>query len=369
MLLTVLLALGGDAAAFEIYNKEQVGGFDRVRVTFGGFMQPRFVLTPDDTEQDIPGELGFALARSRLELGGYLIGPLSIKPRVTIELIPEARLVDSYLNLSVFKEAQLRFGQFKAPTNRSFLVSDKNTLFPERAEITQLIPRREMGVMLHGNLGKKVIEYQIGAFNGEGTNRLSNVNRQFLYAGRLAISPLGSPGTTTELIPVKEPATITLGVSAHLNIIGDEGEQEGTTGINVESLFHWKWITLQAEYLFQRTDWENVDVADFDENGWYVQTGIYVPGSEWLQEHIVLIGRVEEVEAYDPIDADVPLVAANDVNQRRREIAFGLTYLAGAELLNDPQDLRLQLTYALREELENLPYNNNTLTAAAHVTF
>ncbi|MEL6346640.1 MAG: porin [Myxococcota bacterium] len=369
MFWTVLMAMSGDAHAFEIVNKEQVGGFDRVRVTLGGFMQPRFTLVPDDTEQGIPGELGFALARSRLEFGGYLIGPLSIKPRVTIELIPEARLVDSYLNLSVFDEAQIRFGQFKAPTNRSFLVSDKNTLFPERAELTDVIPRREMGVMLHGDFGERIFEYQLGAFNGEGTNRLSNVNRQFLYAGRIVVSPLGSPGTTTELLPVKAPTTISLGVSAHINVIGDEGEQEGSSGINAESLFHWKWITLQAEYLFRSIDWENVDVADFDQEGWYVQTGIYVPGNAWLQEHIVIIGRAEEIEAYEPIDVNVPLVSANDPNQRRREYAFGLTYLAGAELLNDPQDLRIQVTYAIREELEDIPYTNNAFTVAAHVTY
>ena len=194
----LLLILGAPAHAYELLNEDAMGGFDNVRVDLGGFMQPRFLRSPDDTQRDIPGELGFAVARSRLELRAYMTGPLSIDPKVSIELMPEARLVDAYLNLSTAEVAQLRFGQFKAPTNRSFLVSDRNTLFPERAVITDLIPRREMGAMFHGEIGDRHVEYQIGGFNGEGTNRLSNVNRELLWrrAGSPS-APWAAPGSTT----------------------------------------------------------------------------------------------------------------------------------------------------------------------------
>jgi hypothetical protein len=368
MMLPMLLTLS-DAWAYEVFRQDDVGGFDRVRVDLGGFMQPRFTLVPDDPQQGVPGELGFSLARARLTLAGFMTGPLSIDPKVSIELMPEARLVDGYLNLSTTDAAQVRIGQFKAPTNRSFLVSDKMTLFPERAAITDLVPRREMGAMLHGAIGEGVVEYQAGAFNGEGTNRLSNVNRKMLYAGRVALSPWGSPGTISELLAVKEPFTVTAGVSAHLNVIGDTGEEEGSSGYNVETFLHWRWVTLQAEYLYRLTDYENVDIPDYTETGFYASAGVYLPGSAWTEEHLVLISRFEQVDEFESVSEDVPLTSADDFAQARREVALGLTYLAGADLLTQPQDLRIQATYAVRQELEELPYDNNELMVSAHVTF
>lgn len=368
MLLTALLLASG-AHAFEVINQDGVGGFDNVRVNLGGFMQPRFTLVPEDVGQGVPGELGFAVARTRLELSGFMSGPLSIDPKVSIELMPEARLVDGYLNLSTTEVAQLRFGQFKAPTNRSFLISDKMTLFPERSTIAGLVPRREMGAMVHGEVGDHHVEYQLGAFNGEGTNRLANVNRKMLYAARVAVSPWGGPGPVSELLAVKEPFTVTLGAAAHLNVIGDEGEEEGSSGYNFESFLHWRWVTLQAEYLYRLIDYENVGIPDYTESGFYAAAGVYVPGTEWLEEHLVVIGRFEQVDEFDAVSETVSLSSADDPAQARRDVAMGLTYLAGAELLTQPQDLRLQVIYTIRTELENLPYDNNELMVSAHVTF
>lgn len=369
MVWLTLLLVSGKAHAFEIVNEDAVGGFDNVAVTFGGFMQPRFTASPEDVAQSIPGELGFAVARARLELEGFMTGPLSIDPKISIELMPEARLVDGYLNLSTTEAAQLRFGQFKAPTNRSFLVSDKMTLFPERAELAGLVPLRELGAMLHGAIGDNVIEYQVGAFNGEGTNRLSNVNRKLLYAARVVISPFGGPGTSSELLAKAEPFTVSVGASAHANEQGNEGQQEGASGFDLEGFLHWENVTLQAEYLYRLTDWEDSDIPDYEQRGAYVQGAVYVPGSEWLSTHLVAIGRFEQVDPLIPVRQDVGLVGADDPAQHRREVLVGLTYLAGAELLTEPQDLRIQATYALRQELEDLPYDDNAWMVSAHVSF
>ena len=31
---------------------------------------------------------------------------------------------------------------------------------------------------------------------------------------------------------------------------------------------HWKWLTLQAEYLYREIDWEDTNVADYHQGGW-----------------------------------------------------------------------------------------------------
>jgi hypothetical protein len=42
-------------------------GFDRTRMRVGGFVQPRFVWSPEDKAAAVPGEVGFQVARARLE--------------------------------------------------------------------------------------------------------------------------------------------------------------------------------------------------------------------------------------------------------------------------------------------------------------
>ena len=48
--------------------------------------------------------------------------------------------------------------------------------------------------MLFGFLPEHRLEWALASFNGEGANRLGNVNRKMLWVGRIAVSPLGGPG-------------------------------------------------------------------------------------------------------------------------------------------------------------------------------
>jgi phosphate-selective porin OprO/OprP len=75
-------------------------------------------------------------------------------------------LQDAYLNARFLPEFQLQFGKFKEPVGLERLQSGANLLFVERAYPTQLLPNRDAGVQLHGELFGGTLNYAVGIFNG-----------------------------------------------------------------------------------------------------------------------------------------------------------------------------------------------------------
>jgi len=379
--LTLLcLGVGASASAAEVVDRvdpdNKGAGFDRTRMRVGGFVQPRFVSTQEDEAAGVPGELGFQVARARLEfttLRSQSDDPdelgAQVRTTTSIELMPEARLVDAFIDLSARPLLNVRLGQFKTPTSRTLLVSDKDTALPERAGLDDLGPRRQIGAMLHGADPKNIVEYGIGAFNGEGTNRLGNVNRKLLTAARVAVSPWGGPGTQSELLDPEVPATATLGYSIYSNVDGPEGAEEASISHNGELFAHYRWVSLQAELLWRFSDWQPVELADFTSRAWYAQASSFVPGVPWADEHLAVLGRVERTDPFIAIDQTVPLVGPTDPAQGRQILTAGLGLYASDPWFKRAQDLRLQVLYSVHTELEDRPYDDDQLVVAGHMSF
>ena len=357
--------------ALDIPMPTPAQGFETVKLTVGGFVQPRFTRIPSDSDAATSGTIGFSVRRVRLEntVSFQAQQGVDLTSKISLELMPEARLVDAYIDAGMHSLFNIRFGQQKSGSNRSLMISDKQTLFPERGALQELVPRREMGLTVHGLTDSGWIAYSLGVFNGEGTNRLANVNRKMMGVGRVVLSPIGSPGTTTELMNPDDPTTVSLGYAFHINQVGPEGQQEGTYGHNAEAFAHWKWMTLQAEYLYRNIDWEDTSIADYTQGGWYVQLGSFVPGTAWTQQHLALLLRVEEIDEFEAINSTIPLVGPTDPAQRRRNLSVGFGLYAGKPWFAQAQDLRIQLVYTNRSELENLTYDDDEVTIAAHLTF
>ncbi len=75
-------------------------------------------------------------------------------------------LQDAYMNLKYFPLANLQIGKFKAPFGLERLQSGANLLFVERALPTQLVPNRDLGYMVHGQVREGLIQYQLALMNG-----------------------------------------------------------------------------------------------------------------------------------------------------------------------------------------------------------
>lgn len=102
-------------------------------------------------------------------------------------------IYDAYVNYRPWPELQLQAGKFKSPIGLERLQSAKYLSFNERALVTDLVPNRDLGVELHGNLFDDRASYAAGIFNGvadEANSINSDVDNNKEFAGRVFFQPL-----------------------------------------------------------------------------------------------------------------------------------------------------------------------------------
>jgi len=75
-------------------------------------------------------------------------------------------LQDAYLDIRLRPQLMIRAGKFKPPLGLERLMSATEMPFIERALPTSLVPNRDLGLMVHGNISGGVIAYGAGFFNG-----------------------------------------------------------------------------------------------------------------------------------------------------------------------------------------------------------
>lgn len=76
------------------------------------------------------------------------------------------QIIDAYLDLAWYKAARLRVGKFRPPVGYERLQSAASLEFIERGLPTNLVPNRDLGVQLFGEIAEGALEYQVGIFNG-----------------------------------------------------------------------------------------------------------------------------------------------------------------------------------------------------------
>ena len=128
-------------------------------------------------------------------------------------------LQDAYLNVHYWPEFQVQVGKFKEPVGLERLQSAANMLFVERGYPTQLVPNRDVGLQLHGELFDSRLYYQAGVFNGvqdaaSGDSDVATDDHKDLAARLFA-----EPFKHTEIAPLK---------GLGLGVAGTYGNQQGT---------------------------------------------------------------------------------------------------------------------------------------------
>ena len=102
------------------------------------------------------------------------------------------QIFDAYVNYRYRPELQFQAGKFKVPIGLEQLVQDRDTLFNERSLVSALVPNRDVGFEVHGELFDEGISYAAGIFNGtsDGANS-GNVDfaGDQAYVGRLFFQP------------------------------------------------------------------------------------------------------------------------------------------------------------------------------------
>lgn len=128
-----------------------------------------------------------------------------------------ATLQDAYLNARLFPELQLQAGKFKEPVGLERLQSSNRLLFVERGFPTNLVPNRDLGFQIFGEISGGLVSYAVGLFNGvfDGGSADTDANDGKDVAGRIFVQPF----LKTEISPLKG---FGIGVS------GTYGKQKGT---------------------------------------------------------------------------------------------------------------------------------------------
>jgi phosphate-selective porin OprO and OprP len=125
-------------------------------------------------------------------------------------------LQDAYLEGRFSPAFKVRAGKFKPPVGLERLQSGTDLLFVERAFPTNLVPNRDLGVQVAGDLAGGVASYAVGVFNGvpDGGSADGDTNDDKDYAARLFFQPFVKGSG-----PMKN-----LG----FGLAGSTGDQEGT---------------------------------------------------------------------------------------------------------------------------------------------
>lgn len=132
----------------------------------------------------------FLIRRARPILEGTLFRDFDFR------LMPDfgndsTALYDAYLEWKYLPWLKVRAGKFKPPVGLEQLQDDPYTLFAERAFPTGLVPNRDIGVQLRGDLWEGVVQYQAGVFNGvtDGVNGGLDNNDSKDFEGRVFLEP------------------------------------------------------------------------------------------------------------------------------------------------------------------------------------
>ncbi|MDE3195790.1 MAG: porin [Acidobacteriota bacterium] len=106
----------------------------------------------------------------------------------------QTMLYDAYAELKYFSRFRLRVGRFKPPVGLERLQSDDDTNFSERGLTTLLVPSRDIGFQLSGELVSGRANYAIGVFNGVPDNGLSDsaAGAHRDYMARIFLTPLAT---------------------------------------------------------------------------------------------------------------------------------------------------------------------------------
>lgn len=169
----------------------------RNKLSFGTVIQGdgRF-----STDAPSPFTDTFTLRKARFGIQGQVAKYFSF--RLTPELgNGAATVLDAYVDVQFSRAFGVRVGKDKTPVGLEELYGDAGLYFNERSLVSLLIPNRDDGVQIHGNLAHDAVTYSLGVFNGvpDGSSTTTDVdtNGGKDVAGRVQVRPFHRTGTAT----------------------------------------------------------------------------------------------------------------------------------------------------------------------------
>jgi phosphate-selective porin OprO and OprP len=100
---------------------------------------------------------------------------------------------DAYFDTRLSNAFRVRIGKDKTPVGYELLIGDASLYFPERALASSLVPNRDIGAQVQGDLAGGKFTYAAGLFNGipDGTSSSTEIdpNNDKDFAARVVVQP------------------------------------------------------------------------------------------------------------------------------------------------------------------------------------
>ena len=120
----------------------------------------------------------FLIRRARIIFEGTLAKNYSflVVPDFAVNNTTTLQLVDAYVNAAITPSLNVRIGRFREPVGLEQLQSDSVAFFNERSLVSQLLPNRDLGIQVWGDVLGGRLSYAVGVFNGiaDGSNNNNN---------------------------------------------------------------------------------------------------------------------------------------------------------------------------------------------------
>jgi phosphate-selective porin OprO/OprP len=216
------------------------------------------------------------------------------------------QILDAEVNYRLMPELQLQIGKMKPPVGLEALQAEEFTLFNERSLATDLVPYRDIGVELHGNLYGGAITYAAGLFNGSPDYQTTTTNNNFQnnksFDGRIFVQPyINKSNSPLKGLGVGVAGTYQLdaGATNSVNNTGltqgftTDGQQkfftysssDASTGVHTritpQAYYYWGPLGLMGEYVANTDHVSNFakkTSANLENTAWEVSGGWMLTG-------------------------------------------------------------------------------------------
>ena len=249
----------------------------------------RFFNEPSNTPQ---GATTFGFQRIRPILEGTLAGVLDF--RIMPDFANSQLVVqDAWANFRYLPEAQLQFGKFTGPVGLERLQSATAMWFVQRALPTQLVPNRDLGVLLQGVVREGLFSYQAGWMNGvtDGGSSDTDTNNDKDLVGRVFFQPFQDAGieslqglgvgfATSYGHELGTPSAYKTSGQLTFFQYGTGVVQNGTrVRYSPQAYWYWGPVGLLAEYVLSNTELALAgNQIRADNSAWQVALGWAVTG-------------------------------------------------------------------------------------------
>jgi phosphate-selective porin OprO/OprP len=135
---------------------------------------------------------GFLLRRARPIITGTVFRDFDFN------LTPDfggstVQILDAFVNYRYQPAFQLQAGKYKPPIGLEALQSDANLYLNERSLVTDLVPNRDVGLELHGDLWGGAVSYAAAILDGapdySSSTSNTNLDSDLAYDGRIFLQP------------------------------------------------------------------------------------------------------------------------------------------------------------------------------------